>query len=233
MLPDEPPTESLGEIRCLDHGYLALVSTFGQDRDPARIARTSFRNKKVRSLEDDTRLTKYLLRHGHSEPFEFVNARFYFKAPITVCRQIFRHRTAKKNEISYRYMQASREFYVPALERMQKQSESKKQGSSDELIADPAGAHERMRRICNLAFDEYEALLADGLAAEIARGVLPMHTYTEWYWQNDIHNLLDMLGKRLAGDAQGETRVYARAMLDLLEPVYPIIIGAWKELHRG
>lgn len=221
------------EIACLDHGYVALVEVMGDDRTPAKCARTSFRNANAeRSAEQDAKLTDYLVRHKHTTPLEFCQIRFYMKLPIFVARQLVRHRTSSINEVSYRYVTAAREFYVPALDRMQRKSESNKQGSSSETVANPVRCAELIRHACEEAFDDYERLLVHGLAPELARIVLPCGTYTEWYWQNDLHNTLHMLQLRLDPHAQYEIRVYAEAMLELLRPVFPTIIQSWESTWR-
>jgi thymidylate synthase (FAD) len=222
---------SYGEIKVLDHGYVALVDVMGDDRTPARTARTSFKNKKERTPEEDAKLTDYLVRNYHTTPLEFCQARFYMKMPIFVARQLVRHRTASINEVSYRYVQAAREFYVPAPERMQKKAENNKQGSSSEVVSDPELCANLITTAGNLAFDTYETLLAQGLAPELARSVLPCGTYTEWYWQNDLNNVLKTLSLRLDAHAQYEIRVYAEAMLDLMRPIWPTIIASW-EKHK-
>lgn len=216
------------EISVLDHGYVALVDVMGHDRTPAQTARTSFRNHKERTEDEDAKLTGYLIRNKHNTPLEFCQVRFYMKMPIFVARQLVRHRTSSINEVSYRYVQAAREFYVPALERMQRKAENNKQGSSSEIVDDPAACAAMMRGACGHAFDTYEGLLHRGLAPELARSVLPCGTYTEWYWQCDLHNTLHMLGLRLDPHAQYEIRVYAEAILALLRPVFPTIIAAWE-----
>ncbi len=151
------------------------------------------------------------------------------KMPISVARQLVRHRTASINEVSYRYVQAAREFYVPEAARMQKAPTVNKQGSSEEIVDDPAVCASLINYACNVAFDTYEMLLAKGLAPELARTVLPLGTYTEWYWQCDLHNTLHLLKLRLDPHAQYETRVFAQAMLDLIRPIYPTIIAAWEK----
>ena len=216
------------EIAVLDHGFVALVDTMGDDRTPAQTARTSFRNRQERTVEEDEKLTDYLVRNRHTTPIEFCQVRFYMKMPIFVARQLVRHRTASINEVSYRYVQAAREFYIPAMDRMQRKSESNKQGSSSEVVENAEGCVHMFRNVGNFAFDNYEGLLAEGLAPELARSVLPVGTYTEWYWQNDLHNTLHMLRLRLDPHAQYEIRVYAEAMLDLLRPVFPTVIASWE-----
>jgi thymidylate synthase (FAD) len=150
------------------------------------------------------------------------------KLPIFVARQLVRHRTASINEVSYRYVTAAREFYVPAEDRMQRAAENNKQGSSSQIVDDPKHCLAMIEAAGDFAFNFYENLLAEGLAPELARTVLPCGTYTEWYWQCDLHNTLGMLALRLDPHAQYEIRVYAEAMLALLRPVYPTIIAAWE-----
>jgi len=220
------------EIDCLDHGYVALADVMGDDRTPARTARTSYRNREERTAEADGKLTDYLVRNAHTTPLEFCQVRLYMKLPIFVARQLVRHRTCSINEVSYRYVKAAREFYVPAPERMQRKSESNKQGSSSEIVDNPGMCASWMRSACETAFDTYEAILDEGLAPELARTVLPVATYTEWYWQQDLHNLLHMLRLRLHPHAQYEVRVYAQAVLDLIRPVFPTIIAAWEKHVR-
>ena len=218
------------EIACLNHGYVALDEVMGDDRTAARCARTSFRNKdQERTPEQDAKLVDYLIRNHHNTPLEFCQVRFYMKMPIFVARQLIRHRTASVNEISLRYVQATREFYVPALDRMQRQSATNKQGSAPELVDDPEGCAELICQSCEFAFDTYESLLHRGLSKELARTVLPLGTYTEWFWQNDLHNMLHMLGLRLDPHAQYEVRVYAEACLALLRPVFPNAIESWEK----
>lgn len=221
----------MNEIRVLNHGFIALVATMGDDRTPARCARTSYRNAMAeRSEEEDARLTKYLVSHRHTTPLEFCQALFYMKLPIFVARQWIRYRTASVNELSYRYVRALREFYLPDHERLNRQSTTNKQGSSSDIVGNPGRVRELIEDSCNASFDAYEKLLGEGLAAELSRTVLPLGTYTEWYWQCDLHNILGLLRQRLDLHAQYEIRVYAQAMLDLLRPIYPTIIEAWESL---
>lgn len=215
---------SIGEIPCLNHGYVALLEVMGDDRTPAQIARCSFRNKEEKTEEEDHKLTRYLKRNRHTTPIEFCQVRFYAKMPITVARQWVRHRTASIDEVSLRYVQAAREFYIPELDRMQRQSETNKQGSAPELVDNPVALRDVMEYSCNRSFDDYEELIEGGLSKELARTVLPLGTYTEWFWQCDMHNTIHFLNLRLDPHAQYEIRVYAQAMYGLLVPIFPVLM---------
>jgi len=214
-------------VNVLDHGYVALVDTMGHDRTPATAARTSFRNRKAKTAEEDAKLTDYLIRNEHTTPVEFVQVLLYMKLPIFVARQLVRYRTQSINEVSYRYVKAAREFYVPAPERCQRQSTDNKQGSSSTIVEYPTSVIDTIKRAGDQAFDAYEDLLGQGLATELARTVLPVGTYTEWYTQWNLHNLFRMLRQRLDAHAQYEVRVYAQAVLKLITPVFPTLVEAW------
>lgn len=223
----------IGErIKVLDHGYVTLTAVMGEDFTPARTARTSFGKPDTKTDDENRKLNAYLLKHGHMTPFEFCQVRYYMRMPIFVARQMVRHRTASLNEISLRYIDAVDEFYIPTLDRMQRQSENNKQGSSSTVVDEPWRCEELMRDAYSHAFASYEALLENGLAKELARSVLPLATYTEWYWQCDLRNTLHLLDLRLDSHAQWEIRQYAHAMLALIRPVFPSIIAAWEEMKK-
>lgn len=221
-------------INVLNHGFVALTEVMGDDRTPARTARTSFRNKDApRSEAEDQRLTRYLVKHRHTTPLEFCQLRFYLKMPIFVARQLVRHRTASINEISLRYVQANEEFYIPDPDRCQKQSENNKQGSSEELVDDPAMVRSIIQFSGIESFANYQDLIDRGLSKELARTVLPLGTYTEWYWQIDLNNFLHTIKLRIDPHAQYEIRVYAEAMLKLAEKHFPTVIAAWRESNEN
>jgi len=78
-------------------------------------------------------------------------------------------------------------------------------------------------------YPEYERLLEAGVSREMARIALPLSTYTQWYWKCDLHNILHFLKLRLDPHAQEEIRLYAQAMLDLIEPIVPITVEAFRD----
>ena len=219
----------MSTIKVLDKGYVTLVDHWGDDNRPANTARTSYNDAgKTFSEARNKGLSDYLIRHNHNTPVEFNAILFYMKMPIFVARQWVRHRTQSLNEISYRYVQAQREFYIPDRSRMALQSTDNKQGSSDILIENPEVALQLIENGCNESFNNYEHLIALGVNNEVARTVLPLGTYTEWYTKMDLHNLFHLLDLRLDAHAQYEIRVYAEACLQLIEPIYPNLVNSWK-----
>jgi len=75
---------------------------------------------------------------------------------------------------------------------------------------------------CEAAFRAYQHLILEGAAREMARMVLPVNCYTQWYFQIDLHNLFHFLRLRLDGHAQFEAREYAKVMVDMVKTVTPM-----------
>jgi thymidylate synthase (FAD) len=189
----------------------------------------------TKTFREDKGLIDYLLRNQHTSPFEQVSLTFHCKMPIFVARQWVRHRTAKLNEISGRYSVMKDEFYVPSPEAVSYQSDDNKQGRSTEEVSDEV----RQRALENLeagqkqAYSDYEALLEEGLARELARINLPLSLYTEWYWTIDLHNLFHFLQLRLDAHAQMEIRVYAEALLEITRKVAPVATESFENNMLG
>jgi thymidylate synthase (FAD) len=218
-------------IKVLDHGFVRLVDSMGSDLSIARSARVSY-DAAWRAGEDkgsDARLINYLWKNKHTSPFEAVEFQFEVKAPIFVFRQWHRHRTWSFNEVSARYTELPEEFYVPKLETIGLQSTHNKQ------MRDESGEQENAEIIAALiqennieSFSMYRELLAKGCPRELARSVLPIGTYSRMFAKVDLKNLFDFLRLRMHSHAQMEIRVYAEAMLKLIEPIVPEAVKAWK-----
>jgi thymidylate synthase (FAD) len=219
-------------IPVLDHGFVRLVASMGDDLAIVRAARISY-DAAWRAGDDeasDARLIRYLMRHRHTSPFEACEFQFEVKAPIFVLRQWHRHRTWTINEVSARYKELPTEFYVPEPMTVGKQSPSNKQarelGVKIEAAVAQIGAYEAR---CKAAFREYSWLLASGWPRELARCVLPLSAYSHMFAKVDLHNLFHFIDLRLDEAAQYEIRQYAQALLTLIEPIVPTAVAAWRE----
>jgi thymidylate synthase (FAD) len=224
---------SKSKVEVLDHGYVILADRMGCDMSVVRSARVSH-NIDWRTGEDagkDEKLIAYLLRNKHTSPFESVTFTFEVKAPIFVFRQWHRHRTWSYNEISARYSELPEEFYVPEAKDITGQSSSNKQMRTDKPHPKALAFREIIHGQCATAFTLYQTLLKEGCPRELARGVLPMNTYSRMFATVDLHNLFHFLRLRLHEHAQYEIRVYAKAMLELITPYVPVSVAAFKEIE--
>ena len=216
-------------IKCLDKGFVRLVDSMGGDDAIVQAARVSY-GKGTSKVSQDRGLIRYLMRHRHTTPFEMVEFKFHCKMPIFVARQWVRHRTANINEYSLRYSQARDEFYFPDPRHIQFQSTLNKQGRTGKV---PTNLTDKVikyfKDISERSFSMYQELNESGLARELIRAILPVNLYTEWYWKNDLHNLLHFIGLRSDSHAQYEIRVYSDAMAESVKRVAPFAWEAYQD----
>lgn len=206
---------------------IQLIRISGSDVDVVNAARVSY-GKFIDTLTPrDEKLIGFLMEHHHTSPFEHNQLSFRVKCPTFVMRQWIRHRMNSYNEISYRYVKAPLEFYVPNTWRYQ--DTLNRQGSvgsfEDQELKD------QYLKALEVAKNTYEHLLEQGVAREIARGLLPVCTYTEFIFTCNLHSLINFLKLRLDAGAQWEIRVYAQAMLKLALPHFPVSLGHWKRIY--
>ena len=222
-------------IKVLDHGHVRLVESMGSDLSIVRNARVSYDAEWRAGDEEgkDTKLLNYLLKNKHTSPFESCVFTFDVKAPIFVFRQWHRHRTWSFNEISARYAVLPEQFYVPEVTQITTQSSSNKQMRTDEIHSKASWIRKSIEETSVNSFATYNSLIANGCPRELARSVLPVGTYSHMFATCDLHNLFHFLKLRLHSHAQYEIRVYAEAMLKLIEPVVPISVAAFREHILG
>ena len=169
----------------------------------------------------DTKLIRYLAKHKHISPFGHAFASFHVKAPVFVARQLVKHKFLRWNEISRRYVDDEPEMYLP--EYWRGRSADKKQGSegkADTLVS-PRYSYEA-------ALGTYKQLLSDGVAAEMARMVLPQSMMTEWYWSGSLDAFASMCHLRCKPDTQYESRIVAEAIDDEMMKLFPV---SWEALR--
>ncbi|MBL7993054.1 MAG: FAD-dependent thymidylate synthase [Candidatus Kapabacteria bacterium] len=226
----EPQLPEGNVITCLDKGFVRLVDYMGSDAAIVQAARVSY-GAGTKKVSEDRGLIRYLMRHAHTTPFEMVEFKFHVKLPIFVARQWIRHRTANVNEYSGRYSVMPDEFYVPDAAQIRPQSATNKQGRAEETFSDTEASSIQalLQDGQQRAYNDYEKLLGDNFARELARINLPVSQYTEWYWKIDLHNLFHFLRLRIDAHAQYEIRVYADAMAQMVREIVPMAFEAFED----
>ena len=216
----------------LDKGFLALDGALASDLAVVNGARVSFNAETQEMTERDGGLIRFLIRERHGSPFEHGYFRFLVKAPIFVVREHHRHRAGHSyNEWSGRYAKLDAEFYVPDFVRRQ----LGKPGAYTFEPVDEATREATRREIeeaAERAFVTYERLLEQGIAKEVARTVLPLATYTKYYWSCNPRSLMHFCSLRNHESAQYEIREYAAAAETFLAELMPVTHAAFVENGR-
>lgn len=246
----------------LDHGFVTLHNVAGptrrtqihhgahdydprpfdaDDTDPANAARMSFDNfDKTRLREADLKLADYLMKNRHTTPFEMIEVWVEMKLPIFVARQFVRHRTVSINEVSARYVTLPDEWYIPEARNVGLKANNKKQGRdisdwNDMSLTERDTVHhfnQSLDAACRSSYNEYKFFIDAGIAPELARSFLHVNHYTHWLWKQDLHNMMHFLSLRVHNHAQFEARVYADAILSLLQQFLPNCMELFDKYRR-
>ena len=222
-------TDSNEKIDVLDKGFIRLVDFMGGDNRVVSSARVSF-GAVSKGEEQDKRLIKYLLEHAHHTPFEHCYFQFHICCPIFVARQWMRHRWGSYNEVSARYTQVKDEFYIPS--QFRGQDTKNKQGSVPTSSLDQKALIKLYEDSVEASYAAYKKLIDAGVAREMARGVLPVCQYTQFYWSVNARRLLNFLSLRTDKHAQWEIRVYADAIAKIFQEKMPWSWEAFEEINR-
>ena len=246
-----PVPQQTNRVYVLDDGYVELRGFFHTEDEILEITRVTTAKAGFRRSWNKKLLAR-LLEEGHTSPFDFAEVWLYVRIPIALQRQWFRHRTAARGEVpldsedpktnsfhamqefSMRYAGSDGTFYLPAVDAMNRQSDDNHQGRSAALIDSPEEIRRRMAGDMQASVAQYRYMMGQyQLAREVARLVLPVATYTEFHWQQNLNNLLHWLGLRRDAGAQQEIREYARGVERLVEGIYPRIYEVWDDIASG
>ena len=230
-------------------GKVEYVSHMGSDLTVVNSARVSFGVEKEQLDDKDKKLINYLIKHRHTSTLEHNLVTFRFCVPLYIRSQHHRHRTWSYNEISRRYTDLDLRFYEPKAFRTQ--HKSNRQASNAEELINPEittsvfnedGSKwegffiDQEVKSTNLVKDHHKQslelfnqLIEAGVCREQARGVLPQNLYTEYYGTCSLLNALKFISLRSHEGAQWEIQRVAKAMLGILEDLYPVTIAAYKE----
>lgn len=246
------------KINCLDHGSVILRNLAGPTRramngeplcmgdlpdmarpfdaddvDPAQAARMSFKQMgSERTYEADMKLAKYLLVNEHSSPFEMIQIWLEVTVPIFIDRQFVRHRMWRRNESSARYIVLPDKWYIPETVGG-KPVGGAKQGQSDTLDIDTQEFFkEALQRESASGYAYYLEAIERGVAPEEARLFLHLNHYVHWLGNVDLGNMYKFLALREHSHAQKQARVYAVAIIELLRPHIPGLMGLFDEVVK-
>lgn len=104
---------------------------------------------------------------------------------------------------------------------------------SDSEFEYRANQIEELKKASEQSFSLYRKLIADGWPRELARTILPLSTYSHMFCTVNLLNLFKFIGLRSHEHAQYEIRVYADAMLELVDKIVPVAVKAFKDSRAG
>jgi thymidylate synthase (FAD) len=230
------------EIKFRSDVTVELIDSMGGDDAVVRSARvsTSSDSRNVDMGTKEEGLINYLMRDRHGSPFEHNAFTFFIEAPIFVFREFMRHRIASYNEESARYKELAPVFYVPGDDR--KLIQVGKPGAytfQDGDYAQVKSAQSLTRLASERSYDLYKRMLNDGIAREVARGVLPVNTYSSMYVTMNARSMMNFLSLRTMREGthfpsfpQREIEMVAEKMEEFFAEKMPITYASFNKNGR-
>jgi len=230
------------KLSVLDHGHVQFIDHMGSDLSVVDAARVSFNKQSFYGtmedhtprpgkeepyepylLDKDVKLITYLAKHNHFTPFCHPQISVRIKCPIFVRAQLGKHQVGLvMNEVSRRYVTFEPEIYVPLWRSAP--TNGAKQGSSGAIedLDTCIKLRQEYSGVAKECLDLYNRLLADGVAPEQARSILPQGTYTEFVWTGSLYAFARVYNLRIDTHAQWEVQEFAKAIDKLIAPRFPV-----------
>lgn len=229
-------------VQVHEFGYVSFIEKYGSDESVICAARTStqrgFQGWGDETRPGDERLLKFLWQNGHVSPFEFAGLVVEIRCPLFVRSQLVRHWSLSVNEASARYAPLPEEDYLPTVERLLRHaSGSNKQanratGAPELTEESAAGWLAFLEKLQGDAQATYEYGLSVGVPKELARIALTVARYTTIRLNGNLRDWIFVLGKRLADDAQEETRQTLEPVGALVAEHFPRTWSLFEEWKR-
>ena len=190
----------------------------------AYVARVS--NPSNQDNEKFAGLLKYCINHQHWSVFEQSSMTLEIETTRAIAAQILRHRSFTYQEFSQRYASSTSLGKIPTPE-YRRQDTKNRQNSTDDL--DPF-LKQTLELQTQTLFDSatalYEQMLADGVAKECARMVLPLATPTRIYMTGSCRSWIHYINLRSAHGTQKEHMLIAEGCREVFIEQFPTVSEA-------
>lgn len=170
--------------------------------------------------ETGPKLLKYCLDHKHFSIFEMCSLCVKIDTERDISAQILRHRSFSFQEFSTRYAEAQ----PPTIPDLRKQDLKNRQNSTDDLASYTSDYYElQIHDLYAKVEDLYDQMIADGVAKECARRILPLSTQTTLYMHGTLRSWIHYINVRTDPGTQLEHRLIAENCKQIFIEQFPTI----------
>ena len=175
------------------------------------------------NTETSEKLIKYLIKHQHWSPLEMVSACLEIETTRDIARQILRHRSFSFQEFSQRYADPTKDLSFVLREARLQDTKNRQNSIVTDNLALQAWWEERQRRVIEECKNAYEWAIANGIAKEQARAVLPEGlTVSRLYMNGTLRSWIHFIELRSANGTQKEHQEVARQCAKVIAEVFPL-----------
>ena len=211
-------------------GQVKLISvTPDAEKLIAYCARVS--NPKGQDNDNYAKLLKYCIEHQHWSIFEHVFMTVEINTTRGIAAQILRHRSFTFQEFSQRYADTTLLAEDIPLFELRRQDTKNRQNSIDDIDDTTKNLWEsHIEDHFRRSKEIYDGMIADGIAKECARFVLPLATPTRLYVSGSIRSWIHYITLRSENGTQKEHMDIANGCKEIFVQQFPTISEAldWK-----
>ena len=190
------------------------------EKTMAYVARVS--NPNNQENPNYAKLLGYCIKHNHWSVFEQSFMSLEIETTRGLAAQILRHRSFTYQEFSQRYADSSLLAEAIPLPELRRQDTKNRQNSIDDIDPFTVQKYEMlMQQHFNASMDLYQKMLADGIAKECARFVLPLATPTRIYMSGSCRSWIHYIQLRSANGTQKEHMDIANACKKIFVEQFP------------
>jgi thymidylate synthase (FAD) len=176
------------------------------------------------NTETSEKLIKYLVKHQHWSPLEMVSACLEIKTTRDIAHQIVRHRSFSFQEFSQRYAdpEAQGDLFEYSEARLQDTKNRQNSIEVNDAVLQ-ANWNRRQKEVADLAKQNYDWAIQNGIAKEQARKVLPEGiTTTTLYMNGTLRSWFHYIELRGANGTQKEHMEIAHACAEVIAEIFPL-----------
>jgi thymidylate synthase (FAD) len=175
------------------------------------------------NMDTSEKLIKYLINNQHWSPLEMVSATLEIETTRDIARQMLRHRSFSFQEFSQRYADPTKDLdFVTREARLQDTKNRQNSVTTDDTLLQNEWFRAQ-QRVIYAARREYEWAIANGIAKEQARAVLPEGlTVSRLYMAGTLRSWIHYIQLRSANGTQKEHAEIAKACAEAISLIFPM-----------
>ena len=176
------------------------------------------------NTESSEKLIRYLVKHQHWSPLEMVSACIEITTTRDIARQILRHRSFSFQEFSQRYADPTKDLsFVLREARLQDTKNRQNSIATDDQLLQNEWERAQ-KRVIYAAQREYEWAIANGIAKEQARAVLPEGLIeSRIYMNGTLRSWVHFIELRSANGTQKEHQLIAKECACVIAKIFPMV----------
>jgi len=175
------------------------------------------------NTDTSEKLIKYLIKHQHWSPLEMVSACLEIETTRDIARQILRHRSFSFQEFSQRYADPTKDLSFVLREARLQDTKNRQNSVATDNLALQAWWETVQKKVIEESKNAYDWAIANGIAKEQARAVLPEGlTVSRLYMNGTLRSWIHFIELRSANGTQKEHQQVARECAKVIAEVFPL-----------